>query len=94
MPRITTRVTGHPRRARRRPGKLFKFPNRFWDLQTAGVRRTAIIGFAIGVLLGCLFGAMMGVLPNGAAKDQPEILSVNERTGKPQLHIQGKPEIK
>ena len=58
------------------------------------MRRTAIIGFFIGVTLGCLFGAVMGVLPRGTnRKPQPEMLSVNQRTGKPQLHITGKPEI-
>ena len=58
------------------------------------MRKTAFLGFFIGVALGCLFGAMMGVLPNGGSNDQPEMLSVNQNTGKPQLHIKGKPEIK
>ena len=45
--------------------------------------------------LGCLFGAVTGLLPIGAdSKQQSEMLSVNQRTGKPQLHIKGKPEIK
>jgi hypothetical protein len=52
-------------------------------------------GFFIGVALGCLFGAVMAALPErGSSKGQPTTLSVNERTGKPQLHIKGKPEIK
>jgi hypothetical protein len=59
------------------------------------VRRTAISGFFIGVTLGCLCGAVMSVLPIGAdRKQEQEILGVNERTGKTQLHIKGKPEIK
>lgn len=59
------------------------------------MRRTAIIGFFIGVALGCLFGGVMGILPGGTSgQRQPEMLSVNQRTGKAQLHIQGKPEIK
>ncbi|MEO8439513.1 MAG: hypothetical protein ABI540_04750 [Spartobacteria bacterium] len=58
------------------------------------MRKTALLGFAIGVVLGCLFGAVMDVMPNGSGQDQPEMLSVNARTGKPQLHIKGKPEIK
>ena len=42
-----------------------------------------------------LFGAVMAVLPEGdSSKEQPAALSVNERTGKPQLHMKGKPEIK
>jgi hypothetical protein len=36
----------------------------------------------------------MAVLPErGSSKEQSATLSVNERTGKPQLHIKGKPEI-
>ena len=58
------------------------------------MRKTALIGFVIGVVLGCLFGAVMGVIPGGAPVEQQEMLSVNATTGKPQLHIKGKPEIK
>ena len=59
------------------------------------MRKTASLGFFIGVALGCLFGAAIPVLPKeGSSKEQPVALSVNERTGKPQLHIKGKPEIK
>jgi hypothetical protein len=60
-----------------------------------GMRKTAFLGFFIGAALGCLFGAVMAVLPEGgSSKEQTAALSVNERTGKPQLHIKGKPEIK
>jgi hypothetical protein len=57
------------------------------------MRKTALLGFLSGVVLGCLFGAVMGI---GPGRDQPqqEMLSVNANTGKPQLHIKGKPEIK
>jgi hypothetical protein len=58
------------------------------------MRKTAFLGFFIGVAVGCLFGAVMAVLPEAGSKEQPAALSVNERTGKPQLHIKGKPEIK
>ena len=59
------------------------------------MRKTAFQGFFIGVSLGCLFGVVTSVLPErGNSKEQPATLSVNERTGKPQLHIKGKPEIK
>ena len=59
------------------------------------MRKTAFQGFFIGVALGCLFGTVMAVLPEtGSSKEQSATLSVNERTGKPQLHIKGKPEIK
>jgi hypothetical protein len=43
---------------------------------------------------GRLFGAVMAGLPEVGSKEQPATLSVNERTGKPQFHITGKPEIK
>lgn len=59
------------------------------------MRKTALLGFFIGSAIGCFFGAVMALLPEGrGSKEQPSILSVNERTGKPQLHIKGRPEIK
>ena len=59
------------------------------------MRRTALLGFAVGLVLGCLFGAVVCTLPDGgASNEQPEMLSVNQSTGKAQLHIKGKPEIK
>jgi hypothetical protein len=57
------------------------------------MRKTALLGFLVGLALGCLFGTVMGMLPSGLSNKQPEMLSVNQRTGKPQLHIKGKPEI-
>jgi hypothetical protein len=60
-----------------------------------GVQKTALLGFSVGVVLGCLFGAVLGIFPGGGeSKGEPEMLSVNQSTGKPQLHIKGKPEIK
>jgi hypothetical protein len=59
------------------------------------VQKTALLGFSVGVVLGCLFGAVVGTVSSGGeSKGQPEMLSVNQSTGKPQLHIRGKPEIK
>lgn len=58
------------------------------------MRKTAFVGFFSGVVLGCLFGAVMGVSSGGIDGPQEEMLSVNANTGKPQLHIKGKPEIK
>ncbi len=58
------------------------------------MRKIASLGFVLGVVLGCLFGVVIGALPDSGQSDQPEMLSVNARTGKPQLHIKGKPEIK
>lgn len=59
------------------------------------MQKTALLGFCMGVVLGCLFGAIVGTLPSGGqSKEEPEMLSVNQSTGKPQLHIKGKPEIK
>ena len=64
------------------------------DTASSAMRKTAWLGFFIGVVLGCLFGAVMGVAPGGDDRPQQEMLSVNANTGKPQLHIKGKPEIK
>ncbi len=58
------------------------------------MRKTALLGFFIGVVLGCLFGAVMGFVPGGSEGSRQEMLGVNANTGKPQLHIKGKPEIK
>jgi purine-cytosine permease-like protein len=59
------------------------------------VKKTALLGFSVGVVLGCLFGALVGIFPGGGeSTGEPEMLSVNQSTGKPQLHIKGKPEIK
>ncbi len=71
---------------------LFFFPSR---TRSFGMPKRAFLGFFIGVALGCLFGVVMAVLPEGSgSKEQPGILSVNERTGKAQFHIKGRPEIK
>ncbi len=55
-----------------------------------------MIGFGLGVALGCLFGAVMGARPEAGDEHphQREMLSVNANSGRPQLHIKGKPEIK
>ena len=59
------------------------------------MKKTALLGFSVGVVLGCLFGALVGIFPDGGeSTGEPEMLSVNQSTGKPQLHIKGKPEIK
>lgn len=60
----------------------------------AAMRKVAFIGFIIGVVLGSLFGAVMDVSPGRGNAERQEMLSVNATTGKPQLHIKGKPEIK
>lgn len=94
MPRKKTRrVTGRPPPARRRLRNLLQSPLRLWNAQVSGMRRTAAIGFFIGVTLGCLFGKMMDFLPTGTEKGKPAAISVNQRTGRPQLHIKGKKEI-
>ena len=53
-----------------------------------------MLGFCSGILLGCLFGAVMRTGSAGSEPAQQEMLGVNPTTGKPQLHIKGKPEIK
>jgi ABC-type nitrate/sulfonate/bicarbonate transport system permease component len=65
----------------------------FWDLQSASRRRTSLTGFIIGLVLGCLVGGIMAVLPQ--SNNAPSAtLDVNEATGKTQIHLQGKPNIK
>jgi hypothetical protein len=76
------------------PENVFRLHSQPWRAQASRVRRTALIGFFIGVALGCLFGAMMRVPPSGVDSKRPYGLSVNQQTGKPQLHVKGKPEIK
>ena len=89
-----------PGGAESRPGPIHSRRNRVCAFNfslpepPSGVRKTAILGFCSGILLGCLFGAVMrtGSAENG--RPQQEMLGVNPNTGKPQLHIKGKPEIK
>ncbi len=80
-------------KSRRRLPDLFRVLQHFWDLQSASRRRTAITGFIIGLVLGCLAGGIMALLPQG--NNAPSAtLDVNEATGKTQIHLQGKPNIK
>lgn len=58
-----------------------------------GVRRQAIISLIIGATLGCVAGAMIESRQTAADSDKPYVLSVNQRTGKPQLHVTGQPEM-
>jgi hypothetical protein len=57
------------------------------------MRKTAMIAFVVGMTLGCLFGAVISLLPGWDENKQRATLSVNQATGKPQLHVKGKPEI-
>jgi len=57
------------------------------------MRQKAIIGAIIGATLGCLVGALTDLRQSPTNENKPYLLSVNQRTGRPQLHVQGKPEI-
>lgn len=57
------------------------------------MRREAIIGLIIGAALGCLAGAIIETRQTAVSSDKPYVLSVNQRTGKPQLHVKGQPEL-
>jgi hypothetical protein len=57
------------------------------------MRKTAMIAFMVGMTLGCLAGTAMTFLPGRDESKQRATLSVNQATGKPQLHVKGKPEI-
>lgn len=58
-----------------------------------GVRRQAIISLIIGATLGCVAGAMIETRQTAVSSAKPYVLSVNQRTGKPQLHVTGQPEL-
>lgn len=57
------------------------------------VRQQAIISLVIGVFLGCAAGALLQPRQGSAAADKTYNLSVNQRTGRPQLHVKGQPEL-
>lgn len=57
------------------------------------MRKAALIGFVIGMTLGFLFGAAIDFFPGRDESKQGASLSVNQVSGRPQLHIKGKPEI-
>ena len=56
------------------------------------MRKPAIICLLIGVTLGCVTGAMIETRPTSTVTAKPYVVSVNQSTGKPQLHVQGKAE--
>ncbi|HEY1769322.1 MAG TPA: hypothetical protein VGG02_03605 [Chthoniobacterales bacterium] len=62
--------------------------------QFGSMRRKAIIGVILGAAAGCLVGAITEVRQPAGDADQPYILSLNQRTGRPQLHVRGQPELK
>jgi ABC-type nitrate/sulfonate/bicarbonate transport system permease component len=94
MPTVHSRPRRVRVKKRRQDKKLFQVRRSFWDLRIASIRKIALFGFLIGGALGCLLGATLGLLPSGVGNREPEMLSVNQATGKPHLHIKGKPEIK
>lgn len=57
------------------------------------MRQQAIISLVIGVFLGGMAGAMMQSRQVNSVADKPYVLSVNQRTGRPQLHVKGQPEL-
>lgn len=60
---------------------------------TSGVRRQAIVSLIIGATLGCVAGALIESRQAAVSSDKPYVLSVNQRTGTPQLHVKGQPEL-
>ena len=58
------------------------------------MRRPVVISLIIGMALGCVAGAMIESRTTGpSVSETPYVLSVNQRTGKPQLHVKGQPEL-
>src|SRR5947208_1199165 len=51
------------RKSRRQHEDLFRVRRRFWDVQLATSKRTAVTGFTIGLALGCILGGTMTFLP-------------------------------
>lgn len=88
-----SRHTFRRHKSRRHPHDLFRVRRLFYNLQSASRRRTALTGFILGLVLGCLVGGIMTLLPRGA-NAPAATLDVNEATGKTQIHLQGKPNIK
>lgn len=58
------------------------------------MRRKAIISAVIGLTLGVLAGAIANLYRPATSDAKPYLLSVNEQTGRPQIHVRGKPELK
>ncbi len=81
-------------RIRRKQTDPVKLRRPFWDRALASAGRIAVAAFCAGLALGCLFGFITTLIPGGRKVREADILSVNERTGKSQLHIAGQPEIK
>lgn len=80
-------------KSHRRKQDPFRVRGRFWELQLASRKRSAVIGLIIGFILGCLVGATLTFLPR-AGNGPATTLDVNETTGKTQIHLQGQPDIK
>jgi hypothetical protein len=58
------------------------------------MRRAAIISLIVGMALGCVAGAIIQSRQGDPSlSEKPYVVSVNQRTGKPQLHVNGKPEL-
>ena len=81
-------------KTRKKHTDLVQVRRPFWNAAVASTRRTAFAAFCAGAFLGCLFGVITTLVPGGRKTRESDILSVNERTGKSQLHVTGKPEIK
>gem|GEM_PF-6913281 len=52
-----------------------------------------MLGFAAGMLLGSLAGAILSYERHGFRDMQSSILSVNQPTGQARLHIKGQPQL-
>jgi hypothetical protein len=58
-----------------------------------GVERERIISLIVGVTLGAVSGAVIESRQPALKSIKPYVLSVDQRTGKPHLHVRGKPEL-
>jgi hypothetical protein len=63
------------------------------DFPLSETRRTGVLGFIAGAALGCLFGLVATMIPNSTPEGNDGVVGINPRTGHPQLHVKGQPEI-
>jgi hypothetical protein len=57
------------------------------------MKKRIFAGTLIGLTAGCLVGGLSEFRSGNVDGREPYVLSVNQQTGRPQLHVQGKPEI-
>lgn len=57
------------------------------------MQQKAIIAAIVGIASGCFVSAMIDARHQNQDSSEPYVLSVNQRTGRPELHVKGQPDI-